>query len=87
MHIIAAQTAVRPALLGVDEVLEPFPAKSFRAALSGVETVINVEANATGQFARLLACQGLPVDHKLLRFDARPFTTDRLVEKIKEVMS
>jgi len=31
-------------------VLEPFPAESFRAALSGVETVINVEANATGQF-------------------------------------
>lgn len=68
-------------------VLEPFPAESFRAALSGVETVINVEANATGQFARLLACQGLPVDHKLLRFDARPFTTDRLVEQIKEVIS
>lgn len=68
-------------------VLEPFPAESFRTALSGVEKIIDVEANATGQFARLLACQGLHVHRKLLRFDARPFTADELTEQIKEVIS
>lgn len=68
-------------------VIEPFPIDPLNEALSGVEKIINVEINATGQLGKILSCRGINVNHTILRFDARPFTVDSLVSHIKEVLS
>lgn len=67
-------------------VLEPFPIKAFKQALEGAETLIDVELNATGSLARLLACHGIAFDHKILRYDGRPFTVDGLRKRVEEVL-
>ncbi len=68
-------------------VLEPLPVESLKKALSGLEKIIDVEVNATGQLAKLIAGQGVCIDDMILRFDARPFTVDDLLENVKEVIS
>ncbi len=67
-------------------VMEPFPVSTIRDALSGARTIIDVEANATGQLARLLSCHGIEVNEKILHYDSRPFTVDSLLDDIKEVL-
>jgi 2-oxoglutarate ferredoxin oxidoreductase subunit alpha len=68
-------------------VLEPLPIASLKKALSGADKIIDVEVNATGQLAKLLSAHGICIDDMILRFDARPFTVDLLLEKLKEVLS
>jgi 2-oxoglutarate ferredoxin oxidoreductase subunit alpha len=68
-------------------VIEPFPIASLNKALSGAEKIINVEINATGQLGKILSYHGINIDHNILRFDARPFTVESLVRRIKEVLS
>lgn len=67
-------------------VIEPFPVDSLKKALSEAEKIINVEVNATGQMGKILSCQGIDINHTILRFDARPFTVESLVRQIKEVL-
>jgi 2-oxoglutarate ferredoxin oxidoreductase subunit alpha len=67
--------------------LEPLPVEALEKALSGVEKIIDVEVNATGQLAKLIASSGFCVDDMILRFDSRPFTVDGLLDKVKEVLS
>ncbi|MEJ2655944.1 MAG: 2-oxoacid:acceptor oxidoreductase subunit alpha [Desulfobacterales bacterium] len=68
-------------------VLEPLPVESLKKALSGVEKIIDVEVNATGQLAKFIAGQGFCIDDMILRFDSRPFTVDNLLDSVKEVLS
>jgi 2-oxoglutarate ferredoxin oxidoreductase subunit alpha len=68
-------------------VLEPVPVEALKKALSGVDKIIDVEVNATGQLAKLLAGHGFCIDDMILRFDARPFTVDVLLDNVKEVLS
>jgi len=67
-------------------VMEPFPVDPLNKALCGAEKTINVELNATGQLGKILASHGIDINHNILRFDARPFTVDSLVQQIKEVL-
>jgi 2-oxoglutarate ferredoxin oxidoreductase subunit alpha len=67
--------------------LEPFPVEALEKALSGVEKIIDVEVNATGQLAKLITNCGFCVNDTILRFDSRPFTVDGLLDKVKEVLS
>ena len=67
--------------------LEPLPVESLKKALSDVEKIIDVEVNATGQLAKLIANYGFCIDDMILRFDARPFTVDGLLDNVKEVLS
>jgi len=67
--------------------LEPLPVEPLKKALSGVEKIIDVEVNATGQLAKLVAGQGFCIDDMILRLDARPFTVDDLLGNVKEVLS
>jgi len=67
-------------------VLEPLPIEPLKKALSGADKIIDVEVNATGQLAKLLSSHGLCIDDMILRFDARPFTVDVLLENVKEVL-
>ena len=68
-------------------IMEPFPTDSVLDALQNIKKLVCVETNATGQLAKLLACHGIEVDSKILRYDSRPFTVDGLFGKIKEVIS
>jgi len=68
-------------------VLEPLPVGPLREAFADADRVVAVEVNATGQLAALLAGHGFSIDDKILRFDARPFTVDVLLDKVKEVLS
>lgn len=48
--------------------------------------LIGVENNATGQLAKLLKMEaGVEVTDKILKYDGRPFSTEELVEKIKNL--
>jgi len=65
----------------------PFPRGRVKEALDGVETLIIVEANYTGQFARLLRMEtGITADGCILKYDGRCFTTDEIVERFGEVV-
>ncbi|RKX69289.1 DUF190 domain-containing protein [candidate division TA06 bacterium] len=44
--------------------------------------VIDVENNSTGQLASILRSNGFNITRKILKYDARPFTTDELIKKI-----
>jgi 2-oxoglutarate/2-oxoacid ferredoxin oxidoreductase subunit alpha len=67
-------------------VLEPLPITPLREILSDADKIIDVEVNATGQLAKHLSGHGICIDDMILRFDARPFTVDVLLEKVKEVL-
>ncbi|MFA4905998.1 MAG: 2-oxoacid:acceptor oxidoreductase family protein [Candidatus Margulisiibacteriota bacterium] len=59
-------------------VLSPFPVEQVKAALSGVNKLISVENNSTGQLERLLNQHGFKVDERILKYDGRPFSLDEL---------
>jgi 2-oxoglutarate ferredoxin oxidoreductase subunit alpha len=67
--------------------LEPLPVEALKKALSGTEKIIDVEVNATGQLAKLISSHGICIDDMILRFDARPFTVDVILDNVKEVLS
>ncbi|HDM75477.1 MAG TPA: 2-oxoacid:acceptor oxidoreductase subunit alpha [Deltaproteobacteria bacterium] len=68
-------------------IMEPFPVESLKNTLADVNKVIDIETNATGQLARLLACNGITIHETILRYDSRPFTVDGLLNRVKEVIS
>jgi 2-oxoglutarate ferredoxin oxidoreductase subunit alpha len=66
-------------------VVEPFPVAGLTRALEGVRKIIAVENNATGLLAKLAGCNGIRVDHKILKYDGRPFSVDGLKKRLEEV--
>ncbi len=68
-------------------VLSPFPDDALRKALAGVDRLIAVENNATGQLARLVAAYGVRVDRMILKYDGRPFALDELEMRLKEALT
>ncbi len=63
-------------------VMAPFPTKQFKAAMAGVEKLIAVENNATGQLAKLVGDHGFLVDDLVLKYDGRAFSVDDLQAKL-----
>lgn len=63
-------------------VMSPFPVARFKEALDGVERVIAVECNATGQLIRLVGEYGFTVDKTVLKYDGRPFSVEELSARI-----
>jgi 2-oxoglutarate ferredoxin oxidoreductase subunit alpha len=68
-------------------VLEPLPVEPLKKALSDAGKIIDIEVNATGQLAKHVSAYGICIDDMILRFDARPFTVDSLLDQVKEVLS
>jgi 2-oxoglutarate ferredoxin oxidoreductase subunit alpha len=68
-------------------VLSPFPAKAMASAVEGVERIISVECNATGQMATLLQQYGYRIDDRILKYDGRPFSLEELENDLKKVIS
>ncbi len=67
-------------------VLSPFPEDAFREAVRGIEKLIVVENNATGQLAGLIRSHGFRVDGMILKYDGRPFALDELEMRVKEAI-
>jgi len=65
-------------------VLSPFPEKQLREALKGVDRIIAVECNSTGQLARLARCYGFQLKEQILKYDGRPFSLDDLKAEIRK---
>jgi len=63
-------------------VFSPFPLKQFKEALKGVNKIICVENNATGQLADFVKFYGINVDKRILKYDGRPFSLDELEKKL-----
>lgn len=66
--------------------LSPFPEKALKDALHGVEKLIGVECNATGQLAMLLKQHGFKADELILKYDGRPFAVEELENEVKKVI-
>lgn len=63
----------------------PFPAEAAIQALRGARKTIDVESNATAQFARLLRAEtGHQVSGTILRFDGRPLTPACILEQLRK---
>jgi 2-oxoglutarate/2-oxoacid ferredoxin oxidoreductase subunit alpha len=65
--------------------MEPFSRKQMEEALSGVEKIVSVETNATGQLSKVLQCNGFKVDKEILKYDGRPFYIEELREKLQQI--
>jgi len=57
--------------------------KSWIELLRKSKKVINIEQNATSQFAKLIKMEtGIYIENHINRFDGRPFTADELLERV-----
>jgi len=70
------------------KLLNPFPENLLKKYLSNVKTIIDVEANYTGQLGSLIR-QNLKMDpdYYILKFTGRPMTCTELYESIKKVVN
>jgi pyruvate/2-oxoacid:ferredoxin oxidoreductase alpha subunit len=68
-------------------VLSPFPVAQYEDALRGVERVICVENNATGQLLMLLQMYGFDADEAVRRYDGRAFSLEELRHGVQEVLA
>lgn len=57
--------------------------QSWIELLRKAKKVINIEQNATSQFAKIIKMEtGINIENHINRFDGRPFTVDELLEKV-----
>ncbi len=68
-------------------VLSPFPEKRLKSALQGVERLLAVECNSTGQLARLAGFYGIKVQDRILKYDGRPFSVEDLLSELGRVLA
>lgn len=74
---------VRCRMLHFSEIF-PFPEKDFLRKISEKEKIFSVENNYTGQFADYFSIEtGRSVDHKVLKYDGRPFSPQEIVKQIQ----
>jgi 2-oxoglutarate ferredoxin oxidoreductase subunit alpha len=63
----------------------PFTAASFTHKIKKKSKIFAVENNYNGQFAEIFTGEtGLPVFHKILRYDGRPFSPQEIVSQVRE---
>jgi 2-oxoglutarate ferredoxin oxidoreductase subunit alpha len=68
-------------------VLWPFPERSFARVSDGVEQIIAVECNETGQLARLVRQFGYMSEQVILKYDGRPFFVEELESMLRKVIA
>ena len=80
---VCAETAEDLGLRAVQVLaLSPFPEKRLIEALQGVEKLLAVECNSTGQLTALAGCCGIKVDDRILKYDGRPFSREDLLHSL-----
>jgi 2-oxoglutarate ferredoxin oxidoreductase subunit alpha len=63
----------------------PFTAAPFLKKIKRKAKIFAVESNYSGQFADFFTREsGVPVFHKILKYDGRPFSPQEIVENVKE---
>ena len=63
----------------------PFVSGHFIEKIRKDARVFAVEGNYTGQFADLFSFEtGIPIYHKILKYEGRPFTPGEIVTRVKE---
>ena len=67
-------------------VLEPFPVEAFRRAVDGLDRIVVVEENLTGQLEQLMRLHGFPAGARVRRYDGRPFTVEEMAARLAEVV-
>ena len=67
--------------------LHPFPKTRVEKALEKTKKVIVVEQNKTSQLSGLIREHSLrKPDHKILKYDGRPFNPENLAKRVKEAL-
>jgi len=68
--------------------MRPFPAQEIEALLRDAKRAILIEANYSGQLGALIREQtGIALDHRVLKYDGRPFSRNEIVEGVREAVS
>jgi 2-oxoglutarate/2-oxoacid ferredoxin oxidoreductase subunit alpha len=68
--------------------MHPFHSKEISELLKNSKTLIGVEGNYTGQFARFLRAEtGIGVHDNILKYDGEPFEPRIIVEEVKRIMA
>lgn len=63
----------------------PLPTDLLEKYASGADTIVNVEQNATGQFADLIRQEtGITMDQSILKYDGRQISGEEIVKHLKE---
>jgi len=65
--------------------LNPLPVWTLKDHLRTARRVVSVETNSTAGLATWLGYHGFRVDQTILKYDGRPFTTDELEKRTREV--
>jgi len=70
-------------------VLSPFPEGKLKDALQGVERLLAVECNSTGQLARLAGFYGIEIkaQDRILKYDGRPFSLEDLLGELARALA
>ncbi|MCK9565632.1 MAG: 2-oxoacid:acceptor oxidoreductase subunit alpha [Methanothrix sp.] len=68
-------------------VLSPFPEGKLKSALQGVERLLDVECNSTGQLARLAGFYGIKTQDRILKYDGRPFSVEDLLAELGRALA
>ena len=63
------------------------PGKKAENALQGVERLIAVECNSTGQLARLAGFYGIKTQDRILKYDGRPFSVEDLLAELGRALA
>ncbi len=67
--------------------ISPFPAEEVKREIEDSDEVILIENNATGLLGDIIAEQtGKIINKKVLKYDGRPFTSEEIVEKVREAI-
>jgi 2-oxoglutarate ferredoxin oxidoreductase subunit alpha len=69
------------------KLLAPFPTDYVKSLLKGVKTIIDIEANQTGQLGQILK-QNIErgPDYYILKYTGRPMTSTEIYESIKNIV-
>ena len=67
--------------------VHPFPLEHSFTEISRDARIVAIENNYTGQFADLFHFEsGLPIFHKILKYDGRPFSAMEIATRVKEAL-
>jgi 2-oxoglutarate ferredoxin oxidoreductase subunit alpha len=67
--------------------MRPFPAAEVGKILAAARTTVLIEPNYTGQLGALIREQtGVQADHRVLKYDGRPFSRNEVVEGVEAVL-
>ena len=66
--------------------LSPFPVKKVKQVFQKANKTVAIENNQSGQMADMIReCMGKKVDHRVLKYDGRPFFPHEIVDALRRI--